>query len=145
MSIAVNGQVYDAGSIKIMMPSGPAVLADGVDYPFEKESKVLNNARGVPRATIGGNFKGSFKITLTRWEFENLNTHAQTYGGIFNMPSIPVVISYGNIGQPPITDKLEVKITKLSNSPKKGEEVKVGVEGIQTAIPILNGKPLFVG
>jgi hypothetical protein len=66
-------------------------------------------------------------------------------GGFYNMPPIPVIASYGNLGQPPVTDTILVHFTKRDFKGSKGDtSLVVSLEGAVTAPIVSDGVPAYV-
>jgi hypothetical protein len=58
------------------------------------------------------------------------------------MPPVPVIASYGNAGQAPVTDSMLVHFTKRGFKGSKGDtSLAVSVEGELTAPIISDGVP----
>jgi hypothetical protein len=61
------------------------------------------------------------------------------------MPPIPVIASYGNSGQPPVTDAMRVHFTKRDFKGSKGDtNLVVSLEGSITAPIVSDGVPAYV-
>jgi hypothetical protein len=141
----INGVIYDFESIKLMLPTGLTLGAESVEYGDEKDDEAINGSNGLPLGIGRGEYKGTCKLELDRFEFDKLNLFAATSGGFYNMPPVPVIASYGNAGQPPVTDSLLVHFTKRDFKGSKGDtNLVVSLEGILTAPMLSNGVPSFV-
>ena len=108
----VNGLIYDFESIKLMLPTGLILGCESVEYSDEKNDEVICGTNNLPLGVGRGEWKGTCKLELQRFEYDKLNVFSAASGGFYNMPPIPVVASYGNLGQPPVTDTLLVHFTK---------------------------------
>jgi hypothetical protein len=92
-----------------------------------------------------GEYKGTCKLELQRMEYDKLNLFSAASGGFYNMPPIPVVASYGNFGQPPVTDSLLVHFTKRNMKGSKGDtNLVVSIEGSLAAPMNSDGVPAYV-
>ena len=141
----VNGLIYDFESIKLMLPTGLILGCESVEYSDEKNDEVICGTNNLPLGVGRGEWKGTCKLELQRFEYDKLDLFGAASGGFYNMPPIPVVASYGNAGQPPVTDTLLVHFTKRDFKGSKGDtSLNVTIEGPQTAPMISNGVPAFV-
>lgn len=141
----VNGLIYDFESIKLMLPTGLILGCESVEYSDEKNDEVICGTNNLPLGVGRGEWKGTCKLELQRFEYDKLDLFGVASGGFYNMPPIPVVASYGNAGQPPVTDTLLVHFTKRDFKGSKGDtSLNVTIEGPQTAPMISNGVPAFV-
>lgn len=141
----VNGLIYDFESIKLMLPTGLILGCESVEYSDEKNDEVICGTNNLPLGIGRGEWKGTCKLELQRFEYDKLDLFGVASGGFYNMPAIPVVASYGNAGQPPVTDTLLVHFTKRDFKGSKGDtSLNVTIEGPQTAPMISNGVPAFV-
>jgi hypothetical protein len=137
----INGLVYDFESIKLMLPTGLTLGAESV----EKSDEVIAGSNGLPLGIGRGEYKGTCKLELQRFEYDKLNLFAATSGGFYNMPPVPVIASYGNAGQAPVTDSLLVHFTKRDiKGSKHNTNLVVSLEGALTAPMLINGVPAFV-
>lgn len=129
----VNGLIYDFESIKLMLPTGLILGCESVEYSDEKADEVITGTNNLPLGVGRGEWKGTCKLELQRFEYDKLNVFSAASGGFYNMPPIPVVASYGNLGQPPVTDTLLVHFTKRDFKGSKGDtSLNVTIEGPQT-------------
>lgn len=129
----VNGLIYDFESIKLMLPTGLILGCESVEYSDEKNDEVICGTNNLPLGVGRGEWKGTCKLELQRFEYDKLNVFSAASGGFYNMPPIPVVASYGNLGQPPVTDTLLVHFTKRDFKGSKGDtSLNVTIEGPQT-------------
>jgi hypothetical protein len=61
------------------------------------------------------------------------------------MPPIPVIASYGNAGQAPVTDSMLVHFTKRNFKGSKGDmNLVVSIEGALAAPMNSDGVPVYV-
>ena len=141
----VNGLIYDFESIKLMLPTGLILGCESVEYSDEKNDEVICGTNNLPLGVGRGEWKGTCKLELQRFEYDKLNVFSAASGGFYNMPPIPVVASYGNLGQPPVTDTLLVHFTKRDFKGSKGDtSLNVTIEGPQTMPMNSDGVTAFV-
>jgi len=141
----VNGLIYDFESIKLMLPTGLILGCESVEYSDEKNDEVICGTNNLPLGIGRGEWKGTCKLELQRFEYDKLNVFSAASGGFYNMPPIPVVASYGNLGQPPVTDTLLVHFTKRDFKGSKGDtSLNVTIEGPQTMPMNSDGITAFV-
>ena len=141
----VNGLIYDFESIKLMLPTGLILGCESVEYSDEKNDEVICGTNNLPLGIGRGEWKGTCKLELARFEYDKLNIFAAASGGFYNMPPIPVVASYGNMGQVPVTDVLLVHFTKRDFKGSKGDtSLNVTIEGAQTIPMNSDGVMAFV-
>ena len=141
----VDGLIYDFDSIKLMLPTGLILGCESVEYSDEKNDEVICGTNNLPLGVGRGEWKGTCKLELQRFEYDKLNVFSAASGGFYNMPPIPVVASYGNLGQPPVTDTLLVHFTKRDFKGSKGDtSLNVTIEGPQTMPMNSDGITAFV-
>jgi hypothetical protein len=141
----INGLVYDFESVNLMLPTGLTLGCESIDYGDEKSDEVVNGSNNLPLGIGRGEYKGTCKLELQRLEYDKLNLFSATSGGFYNMPPLPVIASYGNMGQPPVTDSMLVHFTKRSFKGAKGDtNLVVSVEGALTAPMNSDGVPAVV-
>jgi hypothetical protein len=141
----INGLVYDFESIKLMLPTGLTLGCESIDYGDEKSDEVISGSNSMPLGIGRGEYKGTCKLELQRLEYDKLNFFSAASGGFYNMPPIPVIASYGNMGQPPVTDAMLVHFTKRNFKGSKGDtNLVVSIEGALTAPMNSDGIPSYV-
>jgi len=141
----INGTVYDYESIKALMPTGFILGLEKINYKDKKDDEVITGTNGLPRGIGRGEYTGDVEIEMGRDEYDVLDAYASAYGGIYNLPPIPIVVSYGHNGQPIITDKLQTHITERTFGGSKGDKnLKVSLKGALTAPLETNGRPAYV-
>jgi hypothetical protein len=141
----INGLTYDFESIKLMLPTGLTLGCESIDYGDEKGDEVVTGTNGLPLGIGRGEYKGTCKLELQRIEYDKLNVFAALSGGFYNMPPIPIIASYGNAGQAPVTDSLLVHFTKRDFKGSKGDtNLVVSIEGALAGPMLSNGVPSFV-
>ena len=141
----INGIIYDFESIKMLLPTGMILTVEKIDYKDKKEDEVITGANSVPIGIGRGEYSGTCDIEIGRYEYDNLDEHASENGGFYNMPPIPIVVSYGHEGQRPVTDTLQVKFNEREFGGSKGDkDLKVSLKGALTAPLLTNGRPAYV-
>lgn len=104
----INGQMYDWSSITVGM-LGPVTFFTAIEYEDSREVKKVfgRGRRAVGRAL--GNYDASGKITLHREGFEQFMLAVQALGhrSVYDMPPIPITITYTNGDKPTVTDVLQ--------------------------------------
>jgi hypothetical protein len=141
----INGLIYDFESIKLMLPTGLTLGCESVDYGDEKNDEVITGTNNLPLGIGRGEYKGNCKLELQRLEYDKLNLFSASSGGFYNMPPIPVIASFGNVGQPPVTDTMLVHFTKRDFKGSKGDtNLVVSLEGAVTAPIVSDGVPAYV-
>jgi hypothetical protein len=141
----INGLEYDYESIKLMMLAGLTLGCESVDCGGGKGDGAVAGTNGLPLGIGRGEYKGTCKLELQRFEYGKLNLFAAAPGGFRSMPPVPVIASYGSAGQAPVTDSMVVHFTKRGFKGSKGDtELQVSVEGAITAPILSDGVPAFV-
>jgi hypothetical protein len=141
----INGLTYDFESIKLMLPTGLILGCESVDYSDEKGDEVVTGTNGLPLGIGRGEYKGTCKLELQRLEYDKLNLFSAASGGFYNMPPIPVIASYGNLAQAPVTDTMLVHFTKRDFKGSKGDtNLAVSIEGAITLPIVSDGVPAYV-
>ena len=141
----INGLTYDYEGIKLMLPTGLTLGCESIDYGDEKGDEVITGTNNIPLGIGRGEYKGTCKLELQRMEYDKLNLFSASSGGFYNMPPIPVIASYGNAGQPPVTDSMLVHFTKRNFKGSKGDtNLVVSLEGAITAPLVSDGVPASV-
>jgi hypothetical protein len=125
----INGLVYDYESIKLMLPAGLTPGCGSIDYSDEKGDEAVTGTNGLPPGIGRGGYKGTRKLELQRFEYDKLCLYSAASGGFCNMPPVPVIASYGNAGQAPVTDSMLVHFTKRGFKGSKNDtSLAVSVE-----------------
>jgi len=141
----INGIIYDFESIKVMLPTGMILTLDKIDYKDKKDDEVITGTNGIPIGIGRGEYSGTCEADFGRYEYDALDEYASSYGGFYNMPPIPIVVSYGHMGQQPVTDSLEVKFNEREFGGSKGDKnILVPLKGALTAPLKTNGRPAYV-
>ncbi|MDR0761111.1 MAG: hypothetical protein LBF74_13550 [Treponema sp.] len=141
----INGIIYDFESIKVMLPTGLTLTTEKISYKDKKDDEVITGSNGLPIGIGRGEYSGECELELGRYEYDQLDVFAASSGGFYNMPPIPIVVSYGHTGQVPATDRLEVHFTERDFSGAKGDKnLKIPLKGVLTAPIKTNGRPAYV-
>jgi hypothetical protein len=141
----INGFTYDFESIKLQLPTGLVLGAESVEYGDEKSDEVITGTNNMPLGIGRGEYKGTCKLELQRFEYDKLILYAGGSAGFYNMPPIPIIVSYGESGQAPVTDALKVHFTKRDFKGSKGDtNLTVSIEGAQTMPMNSDGIAAFV-
>ena len=141
----INGIIYDFESIKALLPTGMILTLEKISYKDKKDDEVITGANGVPIGIGRGEYSGDVEAEFGRAEYEALDVFALAFGGFYNMPPIPIIVSYGHAGQPPVTDALQVHFTEREFGGSKGDKnLKVPLKGAMTAPLLTNGRPAYV-
>jgi hypothetical protein len=141
----VNGLVYDFESIKVLLPTGLVLLVEDANYNDKKDDEVITGVNSIPAGIGQGEYSGECELKIGRIEYDKLNLFAGASGGFYNMPPIPVIVSYGHLGQIPTIDSMLVHFTERDLSGSKGDKpILVTLKGPLTAPLISNGIPAYV-
>ena len=141
----INGVIYDFESIKLMLPTGLSLTFEKISYKDKKDDEVITGASGIPIGIGRGEYSGECEMELGRMEYNLLEVHSAPFGGFYNMPPIPIVVSYGHFGQPPVVDTLVVHFTERDFSASKGDKnLTIPLKGKLTAPLLTNGRPAYV-
>jgi hypothetical protein len=141
----INGVIYDFESIKLILPSGLSLTFEKIAYKDKKDDEVITGANGIPIGIGRGEYSGECEVEIGRAEYERMNIFAAANGGFYNMPPVPIIVSYGHNGQPPNTDVLQVKFNERDFSAAKGDKnLKIPLKGALSAPLISNGVPAYV-
>jgi hypothetical protein len=141
----INGVIYDFESIKLMLPSGLSLTFEKISYKDKKDDEVITGSNSLPIGIGRGEYSGECELEIGRTEYEMMNVYAATHGGFYNMPPVPIIVSYGHTGQPPVTDNLLVKFNERDFSSSKGDKnLKVPLKGALAAPLVSNGVPAYV-
>ena len=141
----INGIVYDFESTKVMLPSGQVVICESISYSDKKDDEVITGTNNLPAGIGRGKYSGDCEIEMSYADYNLLNAAAAASGGFYNMPPLPVVVSYGQTGQAITTDTLMVHFTERKKGGKKGDtSLNATVKGAFTAPMLDNGVPAYV-
>jgi hypothetical protein len=141
----INGIIYDFESIKLILPSGLSLTFEKISYKDKKDDEVVTGANGLPIGIGRGEYSGDCEVELGRAEYDMMDAYAAAHGGFYNMPPVPIIVSYGHTGQPPVTDTLMVHFTERNLGGSKGDKnLKVPLKGPLTAPLLTNGRPAYV-
>jgi hypothetical protein len=141
----INGIIYDFESIKLLLPTGLILTLEKISYKDKKDDEVITGTNGLPIGIGRGEYSGTCDLEMGRSEYDTLDAYASADGGFYNMPPIPIIISYGHNGQPPVTDTLQTHLVERDFSAAKGDKnLKVPIKGLLTAPILTNGRPAYV-
>ena len=138
----INGRTYDFESMKLQTPVGTACTISEINYDGSKDVEIKTDMKGIPRGYARKASEGSFDCTMSLEEYNLLNA-AAGIRGILAMDPMPVIVSFAQTGAPIVIHQLSVKITKVTPGVAKDDEVTVKIEGKQTAVMKINGKPIY--
>ena len=140
----INGTVYDFESVKVLLPTGLTLTTEKISYKDKKDDEIITGSNGLPLGIGRGDYSGECELELSRFEYDLLDKFAATSGGFYNMPPIPIIVSYGHVGQVPTTDTLMVHFIERDLSGSKGDKnLKVPLKGPLTAPLLTNGIPAY--
>jgi hypothetical protein len=135
-----NGRIFDALSLKLLWPTGMATLLEDIEYGDEQEKEQINDFYNNPAGVARGSYKADCKITVGMSEYEQMNTFSASFGGLYSMPPMPVIVEYLNDSGIAVTDVIQIVFMKRSKSVKKGDKaINVTLECLVTAPIIWNG------
>ena len=141
----INGVIYDFESIKMILPSGLSITFEKIAYKDKKDDEVVTGSNGLPIGIGRGEYSGECEVEIGRAEYDQLDAYAAAYGGFYNMPPVPIIVSYGHTGQPIVTDTLQTHFTERDFSAAKGDKnLKIPLKGALTAPLMTNGRPAYV-
>ena len=141
----INGMVYDFESVKVLLPTGMTIMLESISYKDQKDDEVITGINGLPVGVGRGEYSGTCDIEISRAEYEKLNKYAAASGGFYNMPPQPIVVTYGHVGQPPITDQLMVRFNEREFGGSKGDKnLNIPLKGVLAAPIISNGTPAYI-
>jgi hypothetical protein len=141
----INGIIYDFESIKTFLPTGIILTLEKISYKDKKDDEVITGSNSVPIGIGRGEYSGTCEAEFGRAEYDSLDAYASEHGGFYNMPPIPIVVSYGHEGQKKTTDELEVHFTERDFSAAKGDKnLKIPLKGALTKPLKTNGRPAYV-
>ena len=130
----ISGLICGFESIKLMLPTGLTPGAESAEYGGEKSGEVIPGTNNLTLGIGRGEYKGTCRLELQRFEYDKLNLFSAASGGFCNIPPVPVIVSCGNVGQPPAAGSLPVHFTKRGfKGAKGGASLNVPIEGALTA------------
>ena len=140
----INGIIYDFESIKALLPTGMILTLEKINYKDKKDDEVITGTNSLQIGIGRGEYSGDCEAEFGRAEYDALDEYAESYGGFYNMPPVPFVVSYGQVGQTPTTDTLSVKFIERNFGGSKGDKnLKVPLKGLLTAPLLTNGRPAY--
>lgn len=141
----INGIIYDFESIKAELPTGMILTLEKINYKDKKDDEVITGTNGLPIGIGRGEYSGTVEAEFGRAEYDALDNYASAYGGFYNMPPVPIVVSYGHEGQQKVIDRMEVKFNERDLGGSKGDKsLKVPLKGAMTSPLKTNGNPAYV-
>lgn len=115
----INGVTYDWESIQITLPTGTVIDLQDIEYSDEKEISEVYGKGGMARAYGRGNYKAEGKLTILRTDLVAL----EALGGTYELPPLPIAVSYANDDQPTQLDILkDCKLNKRSMRGSQGDQ-----------------------
>ena len=140
----INGASYDHESLIMEMPGvGQVLTLVEVSYTPKRDVDVKNDKNGVPHRIVRKGFEGDFSCTMARAEFNSL-LEGTADTGVLGAEPMAITLTYGDDGEEPVEDELEVKITDTELGSKEDDEAMVKITGKQTSIPKLSGHEAYV-
>ncbi len=142
----IGNMAYDYESIKIILPSGPTLMVESINYSDEQGGEVITGQNGMPVGRGRSGYSGKCDIEMARDEFEKLDAAltAQGGGAFYNHSECPITVSYGSLGQKTIIEQLFVHFSSRDFSQAKGDtNLKVKLSGVLTKPIIRNGSPAY--
>jgi hypothetical protein len=120
-------------------------MLKSIKYSDKKKAKVHVGVGGIPTGFSRGKWEGSCEIELEREEYKVLNLFAAGSGGFYNMGPLVVTVTYGNLGETPAADVLNVVFDERDFSGKDGdEELTVSLKGQQVTPAIIDAVPAYI-
>jgi hypothetical protein len=121
------------------------LLLESISYKDKKDDEVITGVNSLPVGIGQGEYSGECELELGRIEYDKLNVFSAASGGFYNMPPIPVIASYGHLGQVPVTDSMSVHFTERELGGSKGDKsLNVTIKGALTAPLLSDGVPAYV-
>lgn len=131
-NVLINGQMYDWASIELGIAGMPIVSFTSIDY---EDSQDVKKVFGRGRKAVGyakGNLESSGKCSLHREAFEILEAAVPLLAlalgvpgamTLYDLPPVPVTVTYGNRDKPTIKDVLKgVKFKSKKSSMSQNDE-----------------------
>lgn len=128
----INGQMYDWSSVELGIAGAPVPSFTAIEY---EDSQDVKKVYGKGRKAVGfskGNYDASGKVTLHREAYDLLELAvpalALALGAIgvtslYDLPPVPLLVSYGNRDKPLIKDMLKgVKFTKRKTGMSQNDD-----------------------
>lgn len=141
----INGQGYDWEAVTIEAPNGIMIGIQSIDYSDERPITERYGKGSIARGAGRGNYKATASAELDLDEFNRLQLAIG--GSIYAALPFPIIVSYGDVGLPTVTDMLPLcRITKVSSGAKQGDD-NVGIRKIDMTLllPIVwNNIPAIV-
>lgn len=119
----INGRSYDWQSLRVQLPSGPAIQLKSITYKDGKEKNHVYGAGFRPQATGHGDYSagGTIEMRLADAErFEAALDLSAGGQGFYNAPPFPIAFAYANKTGPTVKITLkDVEITNRSSESKR--------------------------
>lgn len=142
----INGRVFDWESIRIDAPFGLNLEITNISYSSESGAESVHGRGRAPRGYGRTNLNQEASIDLPAPSFLQLSTYAISAGGIFNIPSFPITVSYSNADQTPQVDVLpSCVITRVETEASQNDpEVNIKRLSLNVLDPIVyNGQAVL--
>lgn len=140
----VNGHRYSFVSIEFGANGAIMRGVSSIDYGDELTPGKM---RGTGPNVIGrtrGEYDGDGEVEMYRLEWENLKSTLGVAGVGFGETAWPITVTYGETGQPVVTDTLEgCRITKVRTGGQEGSDptkVKLTIDLLRI---LHNGVPIY--
>lgn len=145
-SVTINGQVYEFGSIQVLLPTGVVMVCQSITYKDKISGEVITDGRGLPIGYSHGEYSGDCDLEVSRNEYEKINKYAATAGGFYNTGPMSVTVTLAGLQKISQVDAFTVKWTERELGGKKGDkEINVPLKGMITSPIVSNGVPAFAG
>lgn len=128
----INGRMYDWASVELGIAGMPIPSFTSIEY---EDSQDLKKVYGKGRKPVGyakGNYDCSGKVTMHREAFEELQTVVPLIAAqlgrsgvtsLYDLPPIPVTVSYANPDKPIVKDTLKnVQFKSRKSSMSQGDD-----------------------
>jgi hypothetical protein len=120
------------------------VMLESISYKDKKDDEVITGVNNLPIGIGRGEYSGECELEISRAEYDKLDAYAASYGGFYNMPPQPIIVTYGHLGQTPVVDKLTVHFTERDFSASKGDKnLNIPLKGALTEPIVTNGRPAY--
>lgn len=119
----VNGEYYDWEDITVLLPNGPLIDIDSVEYKATKDIEEVYGQGAAPRGFGDGNIKFDGKIVLLREEYARFLLWCVASGKSPLKVKFTVSVAYMNDDQGLSIDQLlNCKITEIGKAAKQGDK-----------------------
>lgn len=141
MSDFPGGGVVESRTVKIQWAVGQIIRVEDCDYGDELPKEPVYDLNGLFQGVKTGEYKPNCKITVGKKDFDMINIAAAAKGGLYNLGVFPLVVTYMTV--PPSKHDLNIILTKVGHSIKKGDEVTVSIETVVCGPIIRDGVPAY--